>query len=579
MSSSILHPYKYKLAGNALLISAIAISLAACSTQQKSTSAQIAEPSSSTVRQSSSAPVASPMPRAEMASAKMASADAIGSAVMTSPIVMADAESRDNYQDIKANPVYKTSEMAVATLSIDTDTGSYANVRRYLNEGQLPPVDAVRVEEMLNYFNYQFDDGKRLGNAPFIVATEVVDSPWDRADQDNKIVKVAIKAVDPTQATQTVKQLPPANVVFLVDVSGSMSSSDKLPLAQASLKLLTQQLRPQDSVSIVTYSGRTSVALPATRGDQKSKIIAAIDSLNAAGSTNGADALKLAYNQAAQAMQKDGINRIVMLTDGDFNVGISDVDKMLDLVKANRDRGISLSTVGFGRGNLNDYMMEQMANNGNGNYSYIDSLTESKKVFNDELAATFNTVAKDVKIQLEFNPEVISEWRLIGYENRVLAEEDFNNDQVDAGELGAGKAVIALFEVTPIGQIGMYSERRYDSNKDKVNNKATNKTNELGFLKLRYKAPAGGSSKLISQAIINSSQDLSKANSDTQFAVAVAGFGQRLSQNQYINDWKYSDSGKLANTSIARQPSSDKEGLRRNFVSLTELASAIDNKN
>ncbi len=580
MSSSILRPYKHELARNALLVSAIAISLAACSTQQKSTSAPMVEPSSSTVRQSSSVPVASPMPRAEMASStKMTSADAIGNAVMPSPIITADAESRDNYQDIKANPVHKTSEMAVATLSIDTDTGSYANVRRYLNEGQLPPVDAVRVEEMLNYFNYQFEDGKRLGNAPFIVATEVVDSPWDRSDQDNKIVKVAIKAVDPTQATQTVKQLPPANVVFLVDVSGSMSSSDKLPLAQASLKLLTQQLRPQDSVSIVTYSGRTSVALPVTRGDQKSKIIAAIDSLNAAGSTNGADALKLAYNQAAQAMQKDGINRIVMLTDGDFNVGISDVDKMLDLVKSNRDRGISLSTVGFGRGNLNDYMMEQMANNGNGNYSYIDSLTESKKVFNDELAATFNTVAKDVKIQLEFNPEVISEWRLIGYENRVLAEEDFNNDKVDAGELGAGKAVIALFEVTPTGQIGLYSERRYDSNKAKVNNKATNKTNELGFLKLRYKAPAGGSSKLISQAIINSGQDLSTANSDTQFAVAVAGFGQRLSQNQYINDWKYSDSGKLANTSIARQPSSDKEGLRRNFVSLTELASAIDNKN
>lgn len=577
MSVSTLRLRKYKLAKNALLVSAIAFSLTACSTQQRSEPLR-AEPSSSTVNQNSPV-VVSPMSQADMASsAKMASA---GNAVRMSPGVV-QPKDRDNYQDNKPNPVNKTSEMAVATLSIDTDTGSYANVRRYLNEGQLPPVDAVRVEEMLNYFNYQFDDGKRLGNAPFIVATEVVDSPWDRADQDNKIVKVAIKAVDPKQYIAA-PQLPPANLVFLIDVSGSMSSRDKLPLAQSSLKLLTQQLRAQDSVSIVTYSGRTSVALPMTGGDEKAKIIAAIDSLNAAGSTNGEDALKLAYNQAAQAMQKNGINRIVMLTDGDFNVGISDVDEMLDLVKANRDRGISLSTVGFGRGNLNDYMMEQMANNGNGNYSYIDSLTESKKVFNDELASTFNTVAKDVKIQLEFNPEVISEWRLIGYENRVLSEQDFNNDKVDAGELGEGKAVVALFEVTPVGQVGLYSERRYDSNKDKANNKnnnkANSKTNELGFLKLRYKEPTGASSKLVSQAIVNSSRDLSKANSDTQFAVAVAGFGQRLSQSQYINDWNYTDSGKLANTSIARQPSSDKEGLRRNFVSLTELAKALDNKN
>ena len=577
MSVSTLRLRKYKLAKNALLVSAIAFSLTACGTQQRSEPLR-AEPSSSTVNQNSPV-VVSPMSQVDMASsAKMASA---GNAIRMSPGVV-QPKDRDNYQDNKPNPVNKTSEMAVATLSIDTDTGSYANVRRYLNEGQLPPVDAVRVEEMLNYFNYQFDDGKRLGNAPFIVATEVVDSPWDRADQDNKIVKVAIKAVDPKQYIAA-PQLPPANLVFLIDVSGSMSSRDKLPLAQSSLKLLTQQLRAQDSVSIVTYSGRTSVALPMTGGDEKAKIIAAIDSLNAAGSTNGEDALKLAYNQAAQSMQKNGINRIVMLTDGDFNVGISDVDEMLDLVKANRDRGISLSTVGFGRGNLNDYMMEQMANNGNGNYSYIDSLTESKKVFNDELASTFNTVAKDVKIQLEFNPEVISEWRLIGYENRVLSEQDFNNDKVDAGELGEGKAVVALFEVTPVGQVGLYSERRYDSNKDKANNKnnnkANSKTNELGFLKLRYKEPTGASSKLVSQAIINSSRDLSKANNDTQFAVAVAGFGQRLSQSQYINDWNYTDSGKLANTSIARQPSSDKEGLRRNFVSLTELAKALDNKN
>lgn len=485
----------------------------------------------------------------------------------------------DNYQKNDANPVHRTADMAVSTLSIDTDTGSYANVRRYLNEGRLPPVDAVRVEELINYFNYQFDDGKRIDNAPFVIATEVVDSPWDKADQDNKIVKVGIKAVDNNWSKNSSNQtMPAANLVFLVDVSGSMSSRDKLPLAQSSLKLLTEQMRPQDSISIVTYSGSTSVALPATSGDQKAKILAAIEALSAAGSTNGEDALKLAYSQAEQAMKKNGINRIMMLTDGDFNVGISDVDDMLELVKANRDRGISLSTVGFGRGNLNDYMMEQMADNGNGNYSYIDSLSEAKKVFGDELAATFNTIAKDVKVQVEFNPEVVSEWRLIGYENRVLNEQDFNNDKVDAGELGAGKAVIALFEVTPKGQKGLYSDRRYDNGVAKSSTKKSQNLNELAYLKIRYKAPAGGSSKLISQPINKNSHALSSANIDTQFAVAVAAFGQRLAQSDYINDWQYADSTKLVTNVLARQPNSDKDGTRRNFVTLTELANALDSK-
>ena len=574
--SSTLRLRNPKLVRNALLISAITLSLTACSTTQTGESTAENSSSASVV---ATAPAASVIVAGGAIQSKMASSNMLiraapqNNIIRPSPIIV-ESEARDNYQDNKANPVHKTSEMAVATLSIDTDTGSYANVRRYLNEGRLPPVDAVRVEEMLNYFNYQFDDGKRLGTAPFMVATEVVDSPWDKADQDNKIVKVAIKAIDPNQSAQ---QLPPANLVFLVDISGSMSSSDKLPLAQSSLKLLTQQLRAQDSVSIVTYSGSTSVALPATGGDQKAKTIAAIDSLKAAGSTNGEDALKLAYNQATQAMQKKGINRIVMLTDGDFNVGISDVDEMLELVKANRDRGISLSIVGFGRGNLNDHMMEQMADNGNGNYSYIDSLTEAKKVFSDELAATFNTVAKDVKVQVEFNPNVVSEWRLIGYENRVLNEQDFNNDKVDAGELGAGKAVIALFEVTPTGAKGLFSERRYNENESKKTARGK-KTNELGYLNIRYKAPKGGSSKLINQPIINASRPLNKASIDTQFAIAVAGFGQRLSQSDYINDWQYSDSSKLATNTFTKQPNSDKEGTRRNFVTLTELAEALDNK-
>ena len=499
--------------------------------------------------------------------------------IRPSPSMAMPPEIKDNYQKNDINSVHRTTDMAVSTLSIDTDTGSYANVRRYLNEGQLPPVDAVRVEELINYFNYEFDDGRRLDSAPFVVATDVVDSPWDKSDQDNKIIKIGIKAVDSHWSKKRDKQsMPPANLVFLVDVSGSMSSRDKLPLAQSSLKLLTEQMRAQDSISIVTYSGDTRVALPATEGTKKATILAAIDRLNAAGSTNGEDALKLAYRQAEQAIKKNGINRIVMLTDGDFNVGINEVDEMLDLVKANRDRGISLSTVGFGRGNLNDHMMEQMADNGNGNYSYIDSLTEAKKVFGDELAATFNTVAKDVKVQVEFNPAVVSEWRLIGYENRVLNEQDFNNDKVDAGDLGAGKAVIALFEVTPAGQKGLYSDRRYKKGSDKHVQASvkSSKNNELGYLKIRYKAPTDRRSKLISKPIINMSRALKAADHDTQFAIAVAGFGQRLSQSDHINNWQYSDSAKLATRTLTDSPSSDKDGTRRNFVTLTELANALE---
>ena len=567
---------------NVLLITAItSLGLTACSPSQMSKT--LPAETSSTVNQDaavmSESIMASPSVRPSVISQQMMIRSAAQTGIVRpSPSIIVTPEAKDNYQKNAANPVHRTTDMAVSTLSIDTDTGSYANVRRYLNEGQLPPVNAVRVEELINYFNYQFDDGKRLGSAPFVISTEVVDSPWDRADQDNKIVKVGIKAVDSSWSQKTDKQsMPPANLVFLVDVSGSMSSRDKLPLAQSSLKLLTEQMRAQDSISIVTYSGSTSVVLPATSGDQKAKILAAIEGLNASGSTNGEDALKLAYRQAEQGLKKNGINRIMMLTDGDFNVGISDVDEMLDLVKANRDRGISLSTVGFGRGNLNDHMMEQMADNGNGNYSYIDSLTEAKKVFGDELAATFNTVAKDVKVQVEFNPDVVSEWRLIGYENRVLAEEDFNNDKVDAGELGAGKAVIALFEVTPKGQKGLYSDRRYANSNASISSNNKQNSNELGYLKIRYKAPTGGSSKLISQPINKASHALNKASIDTQFAMAVAGFGQRLTQSDYINDWQYSDSTKLAKSSIADRPSSDTDGTRRNFVTLTELASALKN--
>ena len=464
-------------------------------------------------------------------------------------------ENRENYQDKKPHPIHQTANDAIATFSIDTDTGSYANVRRFLNNGQLPPTDAVRTEELINYFNYDFSRAKRLNNAPFLVDTETVASPWKPT---NRLVKVAIKAQDLNAKDTTV--MPSANLVFLVDVSGSMDEPNKLPLVKSSLSMLTKNLRPQDTISLVTYAGSTQVVLPATKGNETAKILAAINQLSADGSTNGEDAIKLAYEQAQANFNKEGINRILLMTDGDFNVGVSDVDQMLDIIHRERDDGISLSTFGFGTGNLNDYMMEQVADNGNGNYTYIDSLSEAKKALIDEMSSTFNTVAKDVKVQVEFNPNTVKEWRLIGYENRVLATEDFNNDKVDAGELGAGKSVVALFEVTPVGQQGWLEDSRY-----KNSTKPTDKSNELGYLKIRYKAPNGGDSRLIEQPI---SSQVTTASSDMQFASAVAGFGELLGQSKYIGNWTFADSKRLAQANKGE----DNQSIRAEFIKLLDLA-------
>lgn len=351
-----------------------------------------------------------------------------------------------------------------------------------------------------------------FANFYHLISTETVQSPWKPT---NQIIKVAIKATDTVSEN---KDLPPANLVFLVDVSGSMNDSDKLELAKSSLAMLAKQLRKQDTISLITYAGNTEVVLPATSGDQTSKILSAINKLAVEGSTNGEAAIKLAYAQARENFKKYGINRILMMTDGDFNVGVSDVDEMLDIIRRGRNGGVSLSTFGFGQGNYNDYMMEQVADNGN--YSYIDNLSEAKKVLIDEMRATFNTVAKDVKVQVGFNPNTVKEWRLIGYENRVLATEDFNNDKVDAGKLGAGKSVVALFEITPVGQKGWLDESRYQSN-TKANN--DNKNNELGFLKIRYKAQNGDTSQPVSVPI---GKTANKPTSDLQFAIAVVGFGK-----------------------------------------------------
>ena len=504
--------------------------------------------------------IASPTPMVA-APAMMMDAAAMSKMARYSPIMPMPIpqDNSEKYQHLAVNPIHQTATDAVATFSIDTDTGSYANVRRFLSDGQLPPTDAVRIEELINYFNYDFSQAKRLANAPFLVSTETVAAPWRTA---NRIIKVAIKADDPTITKQSA--LPPANLVFLVDVSGSMSDNDKLPLVKSSLKMLTKQLRSQDTISIVTYAGRTQVTLPATKGSDTDKILAAIDSLDASGSTNGEAAIKLAYQQAKIHYKKDGINRILMMTDGDFNVGVSDVDEMLDIIRRERDSGVSLSTFGFGEDNLNDHMMEQVADNGNGNYSYIDSLSEAKKALVDEMSATFNTVAKDVKVQVEFNPHTVKEWRLIGYENRVLAKEDFNNDKVDAGELGAGKSVVALFEITPVGQQGWLDDSRYQAHP--INH--TGKNTELGFLKLRYKAPNSNISTLLTLPISNQTQ---KPSSELAFALSVASFGETLKQSKYIGNWQLNDSKRLAQANIGNDP----QGIRREFIKLIDLADSL----
>lgn len=470
----------------------------------------------------------------------------------------ASEKTNEKYDEIDTNPVHRTIADAISTFSIDTDTGSYANVRRFLQDGQLPPADAVRVEELINYFNYDFANASRPKKAPFLVSTETVNAPWR---DSNRIIKIAIKAYD---NISTRSDLPASNLVFLVDVSGSMNSKDKLPMVKASLKMLSKQLRPQDTISLITYAGNTEIVLPATSGKELSKILSAIDRLSASGSTNGEAAIKLAYQQAKDNFKDDGINRILMMTDGDFNVGVSGVDEMLEIIKRNRDAGVSLSTFGYGTGNFNDHMMEQVADNGNGNYSYIDSVSEAKKALVDEMSSTFVTVAKDVKVQVEFNPATVSEWRLIGYENRILADEDFNNDKVDAGELGAGKSVVALYEVTPVGKKGYLPDSRYQE-KPKVKGN----TNELAYLKLRYKAPDATQSTLLELPIVNKT---SQASEDLNFAMAVAGYGQLLAGSKYVHNWSYDDAKTLAKSGIG----SDPQGTRHEFVKLVGLADALN---
>ena len=470
---------------------------------------------------------------------------------------------RENYAHLDNNPIHLTSEQPVSTFSIDVDTGSYANVRRMLNDGYLPNEDAVRVEELINYFAYDYNV-PRDTETPFSINMEVARTPWN---EDTHLLQVGLKGFEVEAAER-----PAANLVFLVDVSGSMNSQDKLPLLKNAFRMLTKQLDSQDSIALVVYAGASGIVLEPTAGDQKATIMSALDQLSAGGSTNGAAGIKLAYQMAEQGFIKDGINRVILATDGDFNVGTVNFESLIDLVEERRETGISLTTLGFGTGNYNDNLMEQLADEGNGNYAYIDNLSEARKVLVEELSSTLQTIAKDVKIQIEFNPAVVAEYRLIGYENRMLAREDFNNDRIDAGEIGAGHTVTALYEITLTDSKGRRIDPLRYGNKDAARDEQTN-SDELALVRLRYKQPDADTSTLIEQ-VVNRKDivTLDKASSELQFAGAVAAFGQHLRGGDYLEDFDYAHIRKLA----VKGRGDDPFGYRGEFIRLVDLAESLD---
>ncbi len=465
----------------------------------------------------------------------------------------------ERYQKQPENPVKAVAQEPVSTFSIDVDTGSYANVRRFLNNGRLPPKDAVRIEEIVNYFPYSYplpQDGR-----PFAVHTQTVDSPWQ---PEAKLIKIGIQAQDTAK-----KNLPPANLVFLVDVSGSMNSPDKLPLVKKTLRLLTQQLRPQDKVTIITYASGEKLVLPPTSGKDKDTILRAVNSLEAGGATSGERALRMAYDEAQKAFVKNGINRILLATDGDFNVGVADTETLKSMVAEKRKSGISLSTLGFGTDNYNEEMMEQIADAGDGNYSYIDSEKEAKKVLQHQLTSTLATVAQDVKIQVEFNPATVKEYRLVGYTNRTLRNEDFNNDKVDAGDIGSGHSVTALYEIIPQGKTGWLADSRYQKAPA-----ADGSKNEYAYVKVRYKLPGQSASKLIEQPVPARSIPLAQADADTRLALAAASYAQQLRGGEYNGKLDWSAIEKMAAATRAKDP----YGFIAEFQELIGIAKSLSSK-
>jgi Ca-activated chloride channel family protein len=470
------------------------------------------------------------------------------------PIAIATDPGREQYDGEEVSPVKLVQADPVSTFSVDVDTGAYANTRRFLSQGQMPPRNAVRTEEMINYFRYDYP-APQDRSQPFTVTTDLATSPWN---EQTYLLRIGLRGYDLPRAER-----PPANLVFLMDVSGSMSSPDKLPLVKTALAGLAAELGENDRVSIVVYAGAAGLVLEPTNDVRK--IRSALDQLQAGGSTAGGAGLKLAYNIAEDNFIKGGVNRVIIATDGDFNVGVSDRDSLVEMIENKRDSGITLTTLGFGTGNYNEAMMEQIADHGNGNYAYIDSALEAKKVLGDEMQSTLFTIAKDVKIQVEFNPAIVSQYRLVGYENRALREEDFDNDKVDAGDIGAGHQVTAIYEIAPVGTKGWISPRRYEDQPAAI---AQDRMAEAAHVKLRYKLPGGSKSKLIDYVIRSAALNTARSpTGDFAFAASVAAFGQLLRGDELMIDFDFDDVGNLA----GRQ----NNYWRQEFLRLNEVAGSM----
>ena len=488
------------------------------------------------------------------------SAAQIGGFMPPSPLPVPPVRDTEKYPGAAANPVKRVADEPVSTFSIDVDTAAYANVRRFLNEGAAPPRDAVRVEELINYFDYGYAR-PTAQEPPFKATIAVVPSPWSK---DRQLLHIGVQGYAAPRAGQ-----PPLNLVFLVDTSGSMSGPDRLPLAQKALNVLIDQLRPQDRVAIVAYAGSAGAVLSPTDGRSKLKMRCALTALHSGGSTAGGQGLKLAYDLARQNFDPKAVNRVILMTDGDFNVGIAEPARLKDFVSDQRKSGVYLSVYGFGRGNYNDTMMQALAQNGNGTAAYVDSLQEARKLLRDDFDSALFPIADDVKIQVEFNPARVNEYRLIGYETRLLNREDFNNDQVDAGEVGSGAAVTAIYEITPAGATPSSDPLRYGAKPPPVTG-----GDELAFLKIRYKPPGGSTSKLIERPIGSGDAraSLAAAPESTRFAVAVAAYGQKLRGDPWVDagfDWG-------AITDLAQGArGEDPYGLRAEFVQLTRAAKDV----
>ena len=470
------------------------------------------------------------------------------------PVVVPTDPGRERYDGEEVSPVRLTSAEPVSTFSVDVDTGAYANARRFISQGLVPPRDAVRTEEMINYFRYDYD-APASRDVPFSVTTDVARSPWN---EDTYLMRIGLRGYDIER-----DERPPANLVFLMDVSGSMNSPDKLPLVKTALSGLAGELGEQDRVSIVVYAGAAGLVLEPTNDTRA--IRRALDQLSAGGSTAGGAGIELAYNIAEDNFIEGGVNRVILATDGDFNVGVSDRDALVEMIENYRDRDITLTTLGFGTGNYNEALMEQIANHGNGNYAYIDSALEAKKVLGDEMSSTLFTIAKDVKIQVEFNPAVISQYRLVGYENRALREEDFDNDAVDAGDIGAGHQVTAIYEVVPAGTQGWIAPRRYE---DQPAPAAMRRLAEAAHIKLRFKLPDSDTSELIDTVVMSDAFRTARApRGDFAFAAAVAAYGQILRGDGLMMGFDHADVDALA----GRQS----DFLRQEFLELNAIAGSM----